>query len=303
MQNASRSQAGTPATKPTPVLGTEPQKQQRQTPSSEPSSEADATSGGSSESQQQQPSKARRLAHMLEHGTPLTAEDPPAAGAAKPGAEGGSQTKPKKFNEIAKAIGVELDELYGMEIALAADGSPVTVQTLKDHHANRSEFSVSQLKWEEERTRQNSELVRGNAELRELLSAIPRDKLDAGVLEKVRTKVTENANRERARTLKVIPDWQDSGTMEKELAGMAGWLEGFGFPKDYLKTVFDHRAMLMMRTAWMREQRVAAALADIEKDPPAPVGKSKATGKAPSKQPSTEPRSRGRAGLEALLQE
>ena len=240
---------------------------------------------------------------MLKTGKPLEAGKPPDAGASnqETGEEDGSPAKPKRFNDLAATLDVDVAELYVLEIAEAADGSPVTVQALKDHYAKRSDFSVEQLKWNEERSRQQSELVRGNAELRELLAAIPRDKLDAKVLEAVRTKVTESANRERARTLTVIPEWKAKETMEADLAGMAEWLQGFGFPTGYLQTVFDHRAMNMMRTAWKREQMVKAALEEIEKEPTAAPGKSKAGQGAPKK-PTTSTQGRtGRAGLEALL--
>jgi hypothetical protein len=306
VQNQQRSQPGTATSPAKSEPGTATTNKQRQTDSADKSSAADGTSGGSPSSAQ--PSKLERMAHLLKEGTPLNSEDgvSTAVGTADDdqGEDGGSRkSKPKRFNELAKIAGLETAELYGLEIATAADGSPVTVEMLKDHHAERSDFSVAQLRWEEDRARQQGELVRGNAELRELLAAIPRDKLDPKVLETIKTKVTENAKRERARTLEVIPDWKDDETMTKDLTGMGEWLKGYGFPPDYLKTVYDHRAMLMMRDAWRREVRVRAILEQVEKEPAASLGKGKPQGKSTGKQPSSGPKPRGRAGLEALLQE
>lgn len=309
VQNPQRSQPGTAApSKKAP--GTVPPKQSQTAPSSE-SDELNETgeSGGSPDSGRP-PSKAHRLAHMLKTGEPLKTDGTkPPAGAGDDddaGEDGGSRkSKPKKLNDLAEAVGLELDELYALEVASAADGSPITVQTLKDHHAKRSEFSVAQLRWEEERTRQNNELVRGNAELRELLQAIPRDKLDKGVLEKVQQRVAESERRERARTLEVITDWRDPETMKADLAGMGEWLrDNYGYPMGYLGSVFDHRALLMMRDAWKRDLRIKAAIEEMDKEPPAPPGKGKTTGRAP-KQPPREPgqRQRGRAGLVALLED
>ncbi len=256
-------------------------------------------SGGSPETLPTK-SKSEQLADLL--------RDPPAdsqsEGSDDRGEDGGSRkSKPKKFNDLAELSGVDEAELYKLEIASAADGSPVTVEQLKDHYAKRSDFSVAQLKWEEERSQQNGELVRGNAELRELLAALPRDKITPEVLEKVRGKVEANIQRERKRTLKVIPEWRDEAKMTEELAGMAEFLGRYGYPPDYLKTVHDHRALNMMRDAWAREKRVRAALEAVEKvDTTQTPAKSRASGKAPSK-PTTGPQSRGRAGLESLLAE
>lgn len=310
MQNQQRSQPGT-AAPPHKGPGTASPKQSLTAPDGEvPRAPSDSGESGGSPESNRAPSKAARLAHMLKTGEPLKddgAAAPPAGAGDESGKGGGSQKpKPKKFNDLAQALGVELNELYGLEIATAADGSPVTVQTLKDHHAARSDFSVAQLRWEEERTRQNNELVRGNAELRELIAAIPRDKLDKSVLEKVQQRVAESERRERARTLEVITDWRDPETMKADIAGMSEWLrENYGYPMGYLQSVFDHRALLMMRDAWKRDLRIKAAIEEMDKEPPAPVGKGKATGKAPSKPPreSGQPRPRGRAGLVALLED
>jgi hypothetical protein len=240
---------------------------------------------------------------MLEHGKPLEEGTKPPAGAGTEGEDDspGTDSKPKKFNDLAESLGIELAELYKLEIATSADGKPVTVEMLKDHHSKRSDFTVAQVKWEEEKTRQQADLVRGNTELRELIAAIPRDKLDPKVLEAVRGKVEESGKRERARTLEVIAEWRDAETMTKDLTGMGEWLKGYGFPADYLKTVVDHRALLMMRDAWKRDLRIKAALEEIERESPTATGKGKPTGKAPSK-PSSGPKARGRVGLEALLE-
>lgn len=299
MQNAQRSRPGTAPSKPTKAAGTPPQTDD----DSDQETQETGASDGSPKSGK--PSYAQRMAYMLEHGEPMPDDaTPPSAGAdtddgeAKPG----KGAKPKKFNELAKALSLELPELYALEIATAEDGKPVTVEMLKDHYAKRTEFSVSQLKWNEERERQQGELARANTELRELLAAIPRDKLDKSVIEAVKAKAAENAAREEKRTLQVIPEWRDAAVKKQELAAMGEWLEDFGFPSGYLATVVDHRVFRMMRSSWQRETRIKAFLEQAEKEPTPPVGKSK-PGSAPRKPASGEPRPKGRAGLVALLED
>lgn len=218
-------------------------------------------------------------------------------------AAGAKKAKPKKLNDLAEPLGVEASELYKLEVVTAADGSPVTVEQLKDYYGKRSEHSVAQLQWEEDRSRQQSDLIRANAELRELLAAIPRDKLDKNVLEAVRTKHDASINRERARTLQVIPEWKDEATRTTDLAGMAEYLQRFGFDATHLKSVYDHRLLSLVRDAWRREARVKAALEAVNKEPPAPTPK---PGKANAERngaprPSDGPTTKGRAGLMALL--
>lgn len=255
-------------------------------------------------------SKAERLEALLsdEPADKDQGIQPPAGAGTDDGdGKGGSrapkaQPKPKQFNDLAERLGVELSDLYKLEVATATDGSPVTVEQLKDAWAKRSDFSVSQLKWEEERGAQQAELVRANAELRELLSALPKDAVKPEVLDKVRRKHEETIRREQAATLRAIPEWADKETHTAELAEMAEWLQQYGFPVEYLKSVYDHRALFMMRSAWRREQRVKAALAEVEKDDNRTPRRSGPGGKPPEKG-ATRSEKRGRAGLLALLED
>lgn len=283
--------AGTPAAAPPPAKGTPPT-----TP---------PPNAGASEAQTPTKTKAETLADLLRDDPPAGDEDGAAAddSAASGKAAGAKKAKPKKLNDLAEPLGIEASELYKLEVVTAADGSPVTVEQLKDYFGKRSEHSVAQLQWEEERSRQQADLVRANAELRELLAAIPRDKLDKTVLESVRNKHEASINRERARTLQVIPDWKDEAKRTEDLAGMAEYLQRFGFDAAHLKSVYDHRLLLLIRDAWKREARVKAALEAVNKEPPAQTPK---PGKANAERngaprPSDGPATKGRAGLMALL--
>lgn len=299
MQNAASSApAGTPASKQPPASGTAPPESK---PKSEPTTDAPGASGGSPETPPL--SKAQRLAKLLEE--PGDDESDSTSAGADEGEAGGShKAKPKKFNDLAETLGVELAELYKLEVATSADGKPVTVEMLKDHHAKRSEFSVAQLTWEEERTRQQSDLVRANSELRELLAALPQKAIDPKVLESVRNKHDATLKRERARTLEVIPAWKDEAKRTEEIGGMEDFLKRYGYPPGHLGTIYDHRALLMIRDAWRRELRVKAALEQVEKidTTPTPKPGKPAGGKAPGK-PRSGPLPRGRAGLLNLLGE
>ena len=44
------------------------------------------------------------------------------------------EAAPTKFNDLAGKLGVELDDLYKLEVSQAEDGTPVTVEDLKDHY-------------------------------------------------------------------------------------------------------------------------------------------------------------------------
>lgn len=295
MIESASSPAGTPESKTQPPAGTP----DHQAPNQAHGSQA----GTPGEPKGPPQSKAQKLAELLKGKDGKSGQPPTAAGAAPGEGSGSDKPKPKKFNELAERVGLELSELYALEVATSADGKAVTVEQLKDHWAKRSDFAVQQLKWEQDRSEEQQALARANAELRDVLSMLPKDALDEKVLKQVAARHEASVQRENAATLRVLPEWRDEAVMTRELAGMAEWMKSFGFPVDTLKTITDHRMRLLLRTAWKREELVKAALAEVEKVPADSHGKSRPNeGKAPSK-PRSGPRARGRAGLMAILSE
>jgi hypothetical protein len=80
------------------------------------------------------------------------------------------------------------------------------------------------------------------------------------VLNKIREKHAATTQRERERTLAVIPEWSDESRREADLSGMVEHLTRAGFPESYLSQVSDHRTMAYIRTNMLREQRINQAL-------------------------------------------
>ena len=69
--------------------------------------------------------------------------------------EGGSPDDAElvKFNDLAGRLGVELDDLYKLEVSQAEDGTPVTVEALKDAYAKQESLSLRELEFQERRTK------------------------------------------------------------------------------------------------------------------------------------------------------
>lgn len=208
--------------------------------------------------------------------------DPPKGGNGKAGAGAQKKAKPTKFNDLAEIAGVELDSLYKLELSLSEGGSPITIEQLKDAYTKREEQTVRELKWEEDRAKKEANLVRAQGELQELLAALPKDAIKPEVLQAAATKHQAAVKRERERALEVIPDWRDKAKREEDIAGMTEYLKGYGFPPNYLETVFDHRAVRFIRDAWQREQRIRKAFEQLESVKSTPAAtKPKANGAAP----------------------
>lgn len=208
----------------------------------------------------------------------------------------------QKFNDLAERLGVDLDALYKLEVSQADDGSPVTVEALKDAYAKQSELSLREIEFEEQRTERESKLMQAQEELRELMASLPEGALNPQTVQKLREKRAAQVDIERRRTLDVIPEWKDDARRTKDIEGMVDHLRQYGYPVNHLEQVTDHRQMKYIRDNYLREQRIRSALAKVRAGKPDPLPASKPAGRAPSKTPlAGVKRGNARDKLEAVF--
>ena len=235
----------------------------------------------------------------------LNASEPvePDAGESNGDASGSEEAPPSKFNDLAGRLGMDLDALYKLEISQAEDGSPVTIEALKDHYAKQGDLSLREIEFEERRTQQESSLLQAQEELRELMASLPERAIQPEVLQKIRDKAAATRALENQRTLEVISEWNDEAVRAKDIQGMVEHLQQYGYPVNHLEHVSDHRQMRYIRDNWQREQRIRTALAKVRAGKPNPTTAQKPADKAPQKTPVTGVKKTGNHAnkLEALF--
>lgn len=207
----------------------------------------------------------------------------------KPGGKaqsGGNAEKTKpltKFNDLAGATDLDLDTLYKLQISLDDSDEPVTIEQLKDSYKQRGDFDLQVMQFEETRTQQEAELLRAKSELNEILQALPKNAVRPDVLEKIRTRHEQQMKVERAKTLEAIQSWQDQDRRTADLAAMSEHLSQYGFARDYLAGIQDHRLFPYIRDNMLREKRVREALAKVRNGKPEKAATPKPQKKAPNK--------------------
>lgn len=212
------------------------------------------------------------------------------------------KTTPTKFNDLAGANGLELDDLYKLTISLSDDAEPVTVEQLKDSYAKVEELDLRELEFAEERAKGESELLRARNELQQVLAALPKGAVNDQVLERIRANDEKVMARERGLTLDAIPQWNDAEVRTADLAAMTEHLQQYGFPVGYLEQVVSHQQLKYIRDNMLRERRVRDAIAKVKAGKPDKTASSKATGKAPKKTTAPAKRKNTHANpLQSLL--
>lgn len=215
--------------------------------------------------------------------------------------EESEETKPTKFNDLAGVSGLDLDALYGLEVQLEGVDEGVTIEQLKDHFKSAKDFDLQVLEFEERRTEEQNALARTQAELREILQALPANAVKPEVLAKIRERTQQAAETERAATLDAIPEWKSDERRQSDIAAMTEHLQGYGFPVNQLEHLIDHRWQRYIRDNMLRERRVKEALAKVRPAKPDKSGKTPPQKKAAQKGATSITPRAGQSRLEAAL--
>lgn len=174
-------------------------------------------------------------------------------------------TKPPESVDVAiKRLGLKKPEdFYAIKVPMPNGAEALTIGELKDRVGEVVDLETREAQFDQRRIASEGELLRSQAEMRELMALVPKDKLTPEVLEKVRKKHEATMKKERAATLEHIPEWQDDKRRLEDIEGMIEMLSDYGFDETFITTVVDHRAMKFMRDAYLTQKRIKAALAKV----------------------------------------
>lgn len=233
-------------------------------------------------------------------------DDKPAADAAPEGdkdgaaaGDGDKDAKPKMFNDLAESLGMELDDLYKLQVS-TVDGKTVSIEEMKALQGTQDAITIRELEFEETRAAKEGDLRQAQNELAEIVAGLPNGTLKPEVLEKLRVKNAARTQVEQSRTLAAIPTWKDEAARTADIVGMSTHLERFGFPAGYLATVSDHRMYVFIRESHLREKRIQNALAKVRAGKPNPTTSTKTVGKVTEKVAAPK-HSNARDGLESFF--
>lgn len=195
------------------------------------------------------------------------------------------EVNPKSLQALAEKLGVEVKDLYDIEVPSAKEGESFTLGKLKDEMTRRDEFTARELQWEEARVRKESEFRTAQNELRTLLNALPPSAIKPEILALAREKAEATTRVERERTLEAIPEWKNRDVLKQEMDDIVEHLKLYGV--EHLAQQMDHRLIKYLRENQKRERRLTEALALVEKTKPASIGKSRPNSAPKKEAPKT----------------
>lgn len=170
---------------------------------------------------------------------------------------------PDSMEGLSKRLGFKPEQIYNVKIPLADGAEPMTIGQLKDRVGELVDLETRETQFEQRRIQGEGEMLRAQAEVRELLAMVPKEHIKPEIVNKIRQRHEANMQRERKMTLEHIPEWKDEKRRTEDYQGMIDFMSDYGFDEGFLGTVSDHRAVKFIRDMYIRDKRIKAALAKV----------------------------------------
>ena len=221
-----------------------------------------ASNKGVANKQEQQPNKSLSLAEMF--GNP---ED---ESSLEIDLEERTPDDPNKpIDSIDRLIArnkLTAEQAYAIKVPMPNGQEALSIGELKDKIGELSGFEMRVMEFDERRIKQEGDLLKSHAELRDLLGMLPKEAITPAVLDKLRRNQDNTLKVERQRALEHIPTWRDEKSRDADIAVMNETLADYGFDAGFLDTVVDHRAVKFVRDMCLMRARIKKSLESV-RDP------------------------------------
>lgn len=164
------------------------------------------------------------------------------------------------LNAVAEKLGVDVADLYNLEIQMPDNGESMKLSELKDLATEHTRGNMERLAWETEATKQRNELANGRQELQQMLGMIPAQMRTPEMLQRARQELAQSKEIETRALLDRVPEWRDPKVFEADQPVILEHIEQFGFGADDWGGLLDHRLQAYVRHNAMRERRIAELL-------------------------------------------
>lgn len=172
------------------------------------------------------------------------------------------ENQPMSLDSLAEKLGVEVAELYSMQIGMPDGGEAMTLSDLKDLATERQRDVAERLEWEGEKSKERNRLQNERSEMQKVLSLIPSQFRSPELLSQARDAIDKERQIEAARLVDRVPEWRDPKAFAADMETITPHIGEFGFSKEELRSVYDHRLLAYIRHNALREKRLSEVLAE-----------------------------------------
>lgn len=202
-----------------------------------------------------------------EEGTELDGSEGEPGGESRP-----RKGVPKDLDELAERLGVEVEELYGVELTLGGKGKRVKLSELKDSASSAADLEARELEFEESRIERENALLRERQELDWAIAQMPAtDPRFKAVRDRAAAELKKMRDGAERAMLDTIREWKDPAVRTRELDELNAFVQQYGFDAGSIGRIHDPKLMKLLRDSMLREQRIRAALQQTKGRAPRPA--------------------------------
>lgn len=198
------------------------------------------------------------------HSSDEGAEDDP-AGDGEEGDEEGDEgdARPSTIDDVAKKLGLSRKELNAVEVEV--NGDKMTLGELKAKLPELVKLDSVRAEWEESRDKQGLEVLDARRRVYALVEAFPPGSIPPALMGRIEADHQETLKREAAMLHSARPEWADPTFREASLKGMAEVASKYGITLGDLRSVSDHRQLLLLQDFAKLQSKVDKARADARR--------------------------------------
>jgi hypothetical protein len=165
------------------------------------------------------------------------------------------------LDAMAEKLGVEVGELYELEVPMPDGAETLKLSELKDMVTANKRQQAERLEWETTKERERNQMANERTELTEMLSMVPPQFRTKQMLEKAQAQIEHAKQAEAMKLIQRVPEWRDPVQFAADMEVITPHVAEYGFSMEELSQVYDHRLLAYIRANALRESRIAQMLA------------------------------------------
>jgi hypothetical protein len=194
------------------------------------------------------------------------------------------------LKELAEQAGVDIEQLYDVEVRLAGDAEPVKLGEVKDRLQSVDKDRAQLI---EDRQAYENARLKEQGELAALLDEIGPNITPETVARAKQAREALVAS-EHEKLMGVMPDWKDKDNWSRDKGSMVEFVSEYGFNEAEFDNVLDHRLIKLLHDSATNARTLKAANKQLREAKKAPRG-SKPGPKTPGRDRQADVIAKGKA--------
>ena len=162
---------------------------------------------------------------------------------------------------IAGELGVEVSELYDVDIPMPDGADSMKLSELKDAATNYKRGELERLEFDDRVQKERNAITQAKLELQTMVAMMPASARTPQMLELAKSEMRQEREHQARELLDRVPEWKDARVYQQDTETIVEHITGFGFDGNDWGNIIDARLQAYVRHNALREQRLSQMIA------------------------------------------